>query len=513
MQQESNTDSLSLALKPGPHIAFVIYLQGLLVAGMYLLDTQGLTVKEYPKLVTLLMASGVFHVAYSYISTNIVLGVMNVVSHSIANIFKRLLVVLLLSALGTRQLSTSNYLGLGIAVIGLLVYTHGKIGADQKSYVEENKRCKVRNSKTWLTVLLLAVFTILFVHSVGDHERVSTRLSSARQRICRHADSDFNCLQEVSGAIEEFSHIIEAETDTEMREFLSWRLVDHPEDTDKRSKTLTTNKEIVEEAQRILVNLMQDLLGKAKNVMLIDIPVHENKGDPAIAAGEILLLEKLNKSIVFHCQTHACNRSLGLKEAIKVNRRYPNGDLVILMHGGGNIIGYPVVDHLRRKYIEAFPDRKVIIFSQSIWLYGNYSKELEFARVTYSNRSNLVIFLRDRQSLEIAKNNFKGVKLILAPDLAFCIGMIPRQMPPLYDIMWIRREDNESSSYTLPTIPHNITVFVGDWLQWLTNKSNKTVEDVFLIASAGFHFLLRGKIVVTDRLHGHILSTLLNIPH
>ncbi|CAG5126917.1 unnamed protein product, partial [Candidula unifasciata] len=397
--------------------------------------------------------------------------VMNVVSHSIANIFKRLLVVLLLSALGTRELSASNFLGLGIALAGLLVYTHGKIGADQQS-------CK-------------------YVKGIKE----------------TNEDLKFQSLKEVTELNGRFSQIIEAETDPEMKNFLSRRLVDHPEDTDKRSKTLTTNKEIVEEAQRILVNLMEDLLGKARHVMLIDIPVQENKGDPAIAAGEVLLLEKLNKTIVFHCETHYCETAPALKTASEISQKYLKDDLVILMHGGGNIVGYAFEDRIRRKYIEAFPERQCILFSQSIWLHEGYSSNLEFARETYSNRSNLVILLRDQQSLEIAKNNFRGIKLILAPDLAFCIGMIPRQMPPLYDIVWLRREDSEKSSFTFPKIPKNITFDVGEWLKWRTNTGRQTMETVFLVAAEGFQFLQRGRIVVTERLHGHILSTLLNIPH
>ncbi|CAG5126918.1 unnamed protein product, partial [Candidula unifasciata] len=506
MQHEPNSH-WSLVLKPWSYIALTIVLQSLLVSGLYVLEMRGYMATQSSTLVALALASGVFHVSYSYISTNIVLRVMNVVSHSVANIFKRLLVVLLLSALGTRELSASNFLGLGIALAGLLVYIHGKIGEDQKSceQIKEDTTYEGEQHKTCVTFLLLVLVSVICLHTACMIQRESTSLTSSPHRHHKQEYITFHSLPE------DASHIREAETDPEMKEFLSWRLVDHPEDTDKRSKTLTTNKEIVEEAQRILVNLMEDLLREAKHVMLIDIPVFENKGDPAIAAGEVFLLDKLNKTIVFHCEAHSCIRNL--RKAIKVSKGYPKDDLVILLQGGGNLVGYVFEDRIRRKYIDAFPERNCILFSQSIWLHGKYSVDLKFARQTYSNRSNLVIFLRDRQSLEIAKKNFKAVRLILAPDLAFCIGMILRQMPPLYDIIWLRREDTESSSYTFPNIPDNISVNASDWLKWRSNTGNRVVENVFIIASEGFQFLQRGRIVVTDRLHGHILSTLLNIPH
>lgn len=51
---------------------------------------------------------------------------MNVVSHSIANIFKRLIVVLLLYGWGSRQATWFNFLGLLIASLGLGIYVLGK---------------------------------------------------------------------------------------------------------------------------------------------------------------------------------------------------------------------------------------------------------------------------------------------------------------------------------------------------------------------------------------------------
>lgn len=55
------------------------------------------------------------------------LQVMNVVSHSIANISKRFLVVLLLHALGSRKMSMTNFFGLALAAFGLMIYAKGKL--------------------------------------------------------------------------------------------------------------------------------------------------------------------------------------------------------------------------------------------------------------------------------------------------------------------------------------------------------------------------------------------------
>ncbi|BFZ00853.1 hypothetical protein BsWGS_03892 [Bradybaena similaris] len=514
IQSDPSAKSLAV-LKRWSHVALVVVVQGLFVAGLYHLEVREVVPSRSSKMVAFALASGMFHVAYTYISIGVVLQVMNVVSHSIANIFKRLLVVLLLSALGTRHVTASNFLGLGLAVAGLMVYTYGKITTGQQpcGKVEDGTKHVSIKHKTRFAILFLAVLSVVCFISFGAPVWINTAMTSARHGPCSQLTVETHSLFEGTEVRDNFAHITDAEADPEMREFLSWRLVDHPEDTDKRSKTLTTSREIVEEAQRILVNLMRDLIGNATHVMLIVMEVLENKGDPALAAGEVLLLEALNKTIVFHCSTSFCKQNLSLEKAKEVSKRYPMGDLSILMHGGGNLVGYPYIDRIRRRFLDAFPERQFIQFSQSIWLHGNYTRDLEFARETYSNRTNLVMLLRDRQSLEIAKENFKGVKLILAPDMAFCIGMKPRQMPPLYDIVWLQRDDNEKLHYDFPKIPDDITVDVGDWFRWRTNTGNRTLENVFLYAAAGLQFLQRGRVVVTERLHGHILTMFLGIPH
>ncbi|XP_048247973.1 glucose-6-phosphate/phosphate translocator 2, chloroplastic-like [Haliotis rufescens] len=98
------------------------------------------------------------------------------------------------------------------------------------------------------------------------------------------------------------------------------------------------------------------------------------------------------------------------------------------------------------------------------------------------------------------------------PDMAFEIGSVERFVSPTFDILWMRRSDDESTKYQMPYIPHQLSYHVADWLSWPTPKS-PAMEYAFHIATNGMLFLQRGRVVITDRLHGHILSTLLGIPH
>ncbi|XP_005103733.1 pyruvyl transferase 1 [Aplysia californica] len=310
--------------------------------------------------------------------------------------------------------------------------------------------------------------------------------------------------------------IIESSTmkSKDIEDFLSLRLLDHPLETDVLSKTLKSNEALILEAQRILLSMLRDLLGKARHVMLFEIATYSNKGDPAISVGEAMLLRKLNVTVVYYCETHHCTAE-SVERARKISESYEQDELVILMQGGGNLVGYHGMDIIRERVLDAFPTRTKVLFSQSIWLNKFNHQSLKHCQKIYSNRTNFVMFLRDRQSLGIAQENFKGIKHVLAPDMAFGIGMLPRQLPPAFDVIWLKRGDGESPGYTIDDLPKNIsfTYHVSDYLGWKSNRGATDMETSFLIATAGLQFLQRGRVLITDRLHGHILSTLLNIPH
>ena len=182
----------------------------------------------------------------------------------------------------------------------------------------------------------------------------------------------------------------------------------------------------------------------------------------------------------------------------------------------GNLVGYHAVDYIRERVINAFPDRLKILFSQSIWLAGASARDLEHSKQIYSNRTNLIMYLRDRQSLGIAQEHFKGTRHLLMPDMAFNIGMTARQLPPAFDVLWLKRGDLESPNYQTEELLKNVSFshHVSDYTSnWPSHKGDTELETSFLITSAGLEFLSRGRVLITDRLHGHIMSSLLNIPH
>ena len=280
---------------------------------------------------------------------------------------------------------------------------------------------------------------------------------------------------------------------------------------DKLSPLLKTNIEVINEAQRIQIMMFKKLIGNFKYVMLFNFAAFENKGDPAITVGELQLIRKLGLELVFHCATPRCNEKT-VEYAQTLGKKYSTNEMVILMHGGGNLLSYITEDFNRKLVLEKFPDFEVILFPQSIWHNASKEQTMLFQNV-YSKHKHLTFLYRDRNSYNLGKKLFLHVKCYLMPDMAFHIGTTQRFIAPTHDILWLRRSDRESTMYEIPASRQNYDVIVDDWLQWKTPRGNSQLEDPILIAANGMMFLQRGRVVITDRLHGHILCVLCCIPH
>ena len=294
------------------------------------------------------------------------------------------------------------------------------------------------------------------------------------------------------------------------RHFLDLDLVAENNQVDKLARRLKSNTEVIREAQRIHFNMFKTLIGGYKYAMMFGLHRGGNKGDPAISVGQLLLLRRLKIEIIFTCFV-GCASSL-LDQAQALSTQYSNKELVILLQGGGNLLSYHRPDDFREKVLGRFHDFEAILFPESVWPRYNVSTQKHFQAV-YSKHPHLTFLYRDRDSYDKGKVLFPKTRALLAPDIAFQIGAVSRFMPPTHDILWLHRQDVESARITLPDKVKDFDVCISDWVGWKTPEGSTKEEDPFLIAANGLLFLQRGRVVITDRLHGHILSTLVGIPH
>jgi exopolysaccharide biosynthesis predicted pyruvyltransferase EpsI len=283
---------------------------------------------------------------------------------------------------------------------------------------------------------------------------------------------------------------------------------------------------------------LEPLLAGIEDVALLDFPNHSNVGDSAIWLGEWAWLRSHGVKVRYACDIRTYSA-----RALRKRLRHPG---VVLLSGGGNFGDlWPRHQVLREQVLADLTEYRIVQLPQSI--YFDSVTALERASSAFQRHPDVHVLVRDIQSLDIAQKVL-DVPTTLCPDMAFALDdPAPRSQPSL-DILVLARTDHESAGCDLtPTGP---TVEVVDWLlqdapkQSLTwpatiaqrahrSLSLRLSRSILLQSRAvrqravagdygtkahanvmrGCALLSRGRMVVTDRLHGHILSTLLGIPH
>ena len=253
---------------------------------------------------------------------------------------------------------------------------------------------------------------------------------------------------------------------------------------------------------------------------LVDFPDHANVGDSAIWLGETAFFARHGK------RPHYCS---SLKTHDHDAMRKAIGTGPIFLHGGGNFgTLWQAHQDFRIALMERFPDNQIIQLPQSIHFESDAAADATVAAI--ARHGGFTLFVRDTPSQAFAEQRL-GCATILAPDMAFCMGVQPRGAPA-HDIFCLMRTDHEKSvTGALPASSH--AVAAGDWLteDRARIRRARVVSRLLGLADAdgaalrtfdrlaqmrvqrGLDQLSSGRVVITDRLHGHILSTLAGIPN
>jgi pyruvyl transferase EpsO len=191
-----------------------------------------------------------------------------------------------------------------------------------------------------------------------------------------------------------------------------------------------------------------------------------------------------------------------------------------------------------------FPRARVIQLPQSIRF--RRQRRVERMRTLCEGHSDLTLMVRDRPSQRFAREQL-GVEATLCPDMALALEPLQRPREPLTDIVWLARTDAESRLRRPPSqdgversdwrrLPpgepprglrarHAATrgayERVGGWAQARGTAARALWRPLALLhpvlaaqrVAIGARVLARGRVVVTDRLHGHVLALLLGIPN
>ncbi|QTD55292.1 polysaccharide pyruvyl transferase family protein [Parasphingorhabdus cellanae] len=282
----------------------------------------------------------------------------------------------------------------------------------------------------------------------------------------------------------------------------------------------THPRTIMHNLRDVITERLQPLLND-QPFALLDFPDHSNVGDSAIWLGETQFFGDHAKppAYVSKLKTHD---SLQMEQAI--------GDGTIFLHGGGNF-GTIWKSHqdFRLELLSRFPGQRIVQLPQSIY-FDNYEAVDETARAIEKHGS-FTLLVRDQRSLEFSRCHFQ-CEAVLCPDMALYMEPLERQTP-VHDFYYLMRTDFERSVRGKANHPGH-AFESGDWLtedklQMRMSSATSKLMDFGHSPNAaralkydrlantrlkrGVALLSSGRVVVTDRLHGHIMSTLLGIPH
>lgn len=278
------------------------------------------------------------------------------------------------------------------------------------------------------------------------------------------------------------------------------------------------------------VHSLAERLGElicSRDCILLDFPDHDNVGDHLIWLGDKIILKKiLGLDIVYQCSYHNIDYS-------QIKRRK---DAVILCHGGGNFGDlYRPHQNLREEVVAKFPGRQIIFLPQTIFF--SDAQNLNTSISGLSNARKLDIFARDHQSQAIAQRFTSPDRAHLGIDTAFALAyLMPRLLNKVS--VWtgrpvfLVRKDRESA---LKSQFHSPRALAIDWqdhdLFEAETLNEAEVNDVIYELGLdsiidndweikSLKYLVRAcalfgsaSYIVTDRLHGHILSLLLGKKH
>ena len=267
-----------------------------------------------------------------------------------------------------------------------------------------------------------------------------------------------------------------------------------------------------------------DPIVPAAPLAMVDYPDYANVGDSAIWLGQVVYLKQERALEPAYCA------SIGTFDAAALKRRVPDGPILIC--GGGNFgTLWPHHQNFRLRLMESFPERPIIQMPQSIYFSDEAS--IDGTARAIDRHGAVTLLVRDEKSLALARAKF-NCAVHLCPDMAFYIGATQRQAPSL-DVLCLLRSDSERVA-NMDTPDTEGSILIIDWLRdsrlhhrlaklkararALLMGGGQTVRtrEIFNAVAwsrfrRGVETLSQGKVVVTDRLHAHILSLLLDIPH
>lgn len=267
---------------------------------------------------------------------------------------------------------------------------------------------------------------------------------------------------------------------------------------------------------------LEKALGDAREVALVNYPDIGNVGDAALWLGTMRLLARLGRRPRLHVP-------IGPLTTTAIDRLRSMD--VVLLNGGGNFGDlWRGQQETREQVIDVCRRQRIVQLPQTCRFES--SENLDRMRSLVGRASDLTLMWREDHSLRFARAQFDATHMS-SPDHAFGLR-VDAAAPPSRAVLCLARTDKESRFGS--HWPDRPDVEVTDWYddsephhgdlddartrlaERLSDDAPTDEIEQLMVRVArsrvdrGLRILSRGEAIVTDRLHGHILSLLLGRP-
>lgn len=275
-----------------------------------------------------------------------------------------------------------------------------------------------------------------------------------------------------------------------------------------------------------LSSTLSALVPTSRNVVFWDYPVYSNVGDIAIYLGTEAWLRQNS------------NRVLDRRSMLNFREVSLDPETVILLQGGGNF--GDLYDHqtFRERVVSAYPDNRIVFLPQTL----HYQNERARAasREILNSHADLHLILRDSRSYSVAGELFGDCHTHLAPDMTAALYPLKAslglqlgdELDPAGELYLLRTDVEARNGIA----PFHAEEGACDWEGMLGAARVSVIRQggrmhrygqltpASLLAMGWYEISLRvlrhcarvmlgADRIVTDRLHGHILATMLGIPN
>jgi len=295
-----------------------------------------------------------------------------------------------------------------------------------------------------------------------------------------------------------------------------------------QAPAISSHDELLKDLAGRIDSTLSDLVDSSIPFALLDFPNHDNIGDSAIYAGTVSYFDARRMTPSYVC-------SVGFYDHDELNRAIQTGP--IFMQGGGNFGDlWPWIHSFREQVLSRNRGRKIVQLPQTIYFSSEAALD-DTARVI-ERHGAFTLLVRDQRSFELAREKF-ACEVRLCPDMALYMGKLARPVPQL-DLLLHLREDKEATGiHHVNSVLARANSRRADWprefkgfgriaqLRSLALAARK--GEIFRGANLrreryyralsqqrlarGIKLLGSAKMVITDRLHGHILAFLMGLPH